>query len=321
MAKFTEAFYKLVPSWLTELDGERVLYSLGLVKDFYVERVRQGFVQRMPSEAGQTALNYLAFDRGIPRGKSESNARYAARLKRWRQGHRTRGSAYALLEQLWNYWGGTVRAQSVDVKGNRFNRELDGSESTSSGNTWVWDSIPASPRWGRFWLVLTPSLAAGMGEHPEFDDPDLYGGDLGEPGYSYGIAGFTNEDGNWIRRLFTGALPWKPSGTMAQWAVVQLGADIVPDASYATWSTLVGITQTATRAASGRYVSLLPTGYQYAGNPESFCTYFPGASGALISGDPDSFPATITKSRGGTYAGNPDNFPATIRLPDDGDAP
>src|SRR6187455_2560539 len=105
---FRQLFRWLVPSWLAgegattedepaeHHDGEKVLLSLAVIKDAWLESLRQGLNARFPSRGPETALALIGRDHGIVRGRDETAAHYAERLIAWRypRGHRVRGSAY-----------------------------------------------------------------------------------------------------------------------------------------------------------------------------------------------------------------------------------
>lgn len=143
MARWRHSFYKLVPSWLSTGDGEKVLHTLGRVTDWFVERARQAYTARFPTYSAPTGLQMLGAERGLPRGKNENNVGYARRLHGWRgeHGHQVRGSAYAMLRQIWQYFGG-IKAQEIDAGGNVFTVARDGAESATHGGFWNWDAPP-----------------------------------------------------------------------------------------------------------------------------------------------------------------------------------
>ncbi len=332
---FRSLFKWMVPSWLAgegnstdtapaEInEGELVLYSLALLADAFAERSEQGLNARFPSRTIGGGANALTgVDRGIYRGRNESEEHYAQRLIRWRypRGHRTRGSAFALLEQISEYWGG-VRCWTVDASGNRFERAADGTETATAGDPWNFDGdLIGAARWSRFWVVVDLSTIAT--EQLDFGDPLLWGGSMPSPGYAIGQQGVTEQDSLAMKRLMR-APAWKPAGTRAEWLIVSLdGTDPAPDGSWYFWSANVGGTQTPTRDPAFRYWSFAPEiNNVYAGNPASFCEEFPGVDGGMIAGDPTSFPASITLPNGSTYDGDPASFPLTIRMVDDGDMP
>ena len=335
---FERAFRFLVPAWLTEGHGDAVLRSLTRQIDENVDRFREGLNARFPTRAVNTsgALELIGQDRGLIRGRAETAAHYAARLVAWRypRGHRVRGSAFALLNQVSEYWGG-VACQTIDANETLHERDEDGNERFEYGHSWTWDVVAG---WSRFWIVVDGSSFAD--EHPDLGDPDLWGGALGTSGYTIGQTGVQFEDVQAIRRLLTGRA-WRPAGTQPEWLVLTIDPllslgirtfdetfeetfgdpQIVPDASWAHWSKQNGSgVQVATRDPRCRYWSLDPEhNNTYAGDPDLYCVAMTMPGGGTYAGDPDTYPASLTLYDGSTYAGNPASFPAALRLPDDGD--
>lgn len=325
MAKtFTSILRFLAPRWLTTGDGGKVLQALTTVVDDHLDRSRQGLEARFPTyaarDARDDALALIGKDRGIPRGRAEVAAHYAQRLIGWRypRGHRVRGSAFALLNQVSEYFGG-IDCWTIDVNSNRHERTAAGVESFSYAYPWPWDT---DSRLWRFWVVIVPG--ALMRAQPALGDPTLWGGTLGTPGYSIGQLGAVPDDADAMRELFTSDCPWKPDNALPMWLVVNLdGTTHTPDPTWAHWSKNVAGTQVASRYAGWRYWSLFAGNNTYTGsraNPASTVTLVGGGTytGTRI-GTP---PSTITLPSGaaytGTRAGTP---PSTITLLDDGDAP
>lgn len=235
---FRSVLQYFVPSWLgaPDSEGAKVLLTITTLIDGSVEHMRQALEARFPSYAGDSALKLIGKDRGIVRGRSETAAHYAARLKRWRypRGHRVRGSAFAFLEQLAEYWGG-VHCWTIDVKGNLHDRTAAGVESYSYGNPWNWDGVAPTPRWGRWWTVLDVSPLPAVIPWPQV--LGAYGNSL-QPGrgLTIGQQGVTPEDCRTIKGLLKGKHPWKPSGTLGEWLIVSFdGSPPVPDGGWLTW--------------------------------------------------------------------------------------
>lgn len=318
---FRSLFKWLVPSWLSTGEGEIVLHSLALIKDAFSARVRHGLNARFPTRSGPSALALTGSDRGIIQGRSEIDAHYAARLIAWRypRGHRVRGSAWALLEQMGEYYGG-IHCYTVDASGNVFDRTNDGVESYTTQAPWTWGTDPG---WARFWVVLDPGADFPMGEQPDLGDPDLWGGELGLPGFTLGQTGALPEDVVALRRLMRGRA-WKPAGSRAEWFLVSLDGTVpAPDATWTRWSkNVAGVQVPARRQAGIRFWSFDP---RYNNSPPGDPTNFPDAvrmlDGTDGGGDPASFPLTVTLPSGRVYGGNPAKFPARVQLLDDGDAP
>jgi hypothetical protein len=287
----------LVPSWLYEGPGGAVVKSHATVIDEHADRARAGLEARFPSMAQDDALALIGQDRGIQRGRDETSAHYAQRLIGWRypRGHRVRGSAFAALNQISEYFGG-VACWSIDVKGNRHYRTIDNQELVTYGFPWNWDGT-TSPK-GRFWFVL-----------------------YAPPGFSYTLG-----DVDAIRGLFTGAVQWRPGGTQPEWVIVDTSGtftDPVPDGLWLNWSKNVGGTQVQARSTAHAFWSLAPTrNNAYAGTRVAgFPTLITECGGGTFAGSRSvSFPTTATLPSGTPFAGSrAAGFPPTIQLFDDGD--
>jgi hypothetical protein len=313
---FREVADFLIPSWLTEGEGGLKVLTFTTMIDASIERVKDGLNQRFPTRAGPSGLALIGTDRGIPRGRTEADAHYAERLKRWRwpRGHRTRGTAYALLEQVSEYFGGE-QVFCVTRRGRTYSRDPAGVESWEQGPPFDWDTTPALPNWGRFWLVLQPSTS-GIAANP---DP------IGTGEGSIGLSGFSPDDADAIRGLFVGLHPWKPAGVRAEWLMIVLepitGPPIAP--SWGHWSTIDGSgEQVPARFPGWRYVSLSPdVNNTYSGNPANYCTSVKLVDELTAStGDPTKFPLAVLLPSALTYSGDPASWPMNVPLIDDGSA-
>lgn len=155
---FREAFYDLLPRWLTEGEGEKVLYSLAAVKDAFAQRAREGLLARFPEYGPADALEFHGRDRKIIRGVTESRESYEKRLLRWLDDHATRGGPYAFLDQVGAFWdnafpaNGPRRIALIYRNGLIFERDPITKEITWSNITWDVDSTPEI--WGRVWLII-----------------------------------------------------------------------------------------------------------------------------------------------------------------------
>lgn len=328
MAKtFREAFEFMTPAWQgrdqEDDEGGAVLYSLTTMVDGSIERARLGLECRFPTMAGASALLLIGQDRGIPRGRAETDEHYAQRLVAWRypRGHRVRGGAWALLEQIWEYFGGGFALYSVQMNLRRFLRDAAGAETSDMIGAWNWDGVPAS-EWARFWIVIDGSDL--VTPTPAWGDPALYGGQHGDSSYALGHDGVSADDVNTIRQLLINDHPWKPAGTRAMWAVISFdGSTPVPDGTWGPWAKDDGTgNYVATRPSTFRYWALSPSALNYSGDPTAFpLSADNGVAGGTYAGDDTSFPTTSTLVSGGAYGGNPDNFPTSARLVDDGSIP
>lgn len=200
-----------VPWWLSEGEGGAVLHSLALLKDATMMRARLALEARFPSRSPEDGLSLLGQDRLIYRGRTETSEHYAGRLIQWRsRGHRLRGTAYALLSQISEYYGG-VQCRVVTARGKVYER----SAATYSTSPWAWDT---GIGWGRFWIVVTEPPTTRRW-------PKLlgaWGGRVGPTGRGYSVrysAGVLSEDGLAIRRLVFGGHPWRPAGVRPEWLI------------------------------------------------------------------------------------------------------
>jgi hypothetical protein len=318
---FRSSFKYLVPSWLSGGDGGKVLGSMMLLLDCYVQRAQSGLLARFPSYAGASALDLIGADRGIPRGRSETAKHYAARLIGWRwpRGHRVRGNAYALLEQVSEYFGG-LADWTIDVRGNYYQRSADGSvETYTAGVPWNWDGVPVSPRWGRFWVGITPKPTVAITSSPSLGSSALWPGGYGG-GAAIGLVGLSPDDADAIRGLFTGAHPWKPAGVRPQWLIVDLDGTLqAPDGTWGRWSKNVAGVQVAARYTSWRYISLYAPNLLYGGDSTNFPSSATLPDATTYGGDSTNFPTSVRLPSGLMYSGNSGSFPVNARLVDDGD--
>lgn len=271
-----------------------MLHSLSLILDVAVERFRQSLDARFPTRAGESALALTAIDRGMIRGRNETAEHFAARLTRWRypRGHRVRGNAFALLEQVSEYFGG-VDCYTIDVSGNRSFRTAEGVCTTERGVDWPWGDYPPG-EWGHFWIVV--------------DNTGLT---------------VTTEDIDAIRRLMTWRA-WKPAGVRAEWVIFAPGGTVDPD-GWMHWSYNDAGTQRP-RTEGIIFGSLNPDlNNWYTGDPTNFpyAVQLPTDEpdpAVDYTGDASNWPTTITApGDGSTYQGDPTHWATRVLLFDDGD--
>lgn len=319
---FEQLFRWLTPGWLRAGDGDAVLRSLARQLDENVARFRAGLNARFPTRCNDdSTLAQIGADRGIPRGRVESSDAYAARLVAWRHpyGHRVRGSAYALLEQLSIYFGGAYTQSEANGLLSAYTPPIGGPAATIAYlHAFDWDDQPPS-NWARFWLKLDAHLTpTGIAVSPSWGDPDLFGGSWGN-GISIGQTGLVFDDVQAIRRLFEGRA-WKPSGTQPEWLVINFGTTFTPDGTYARWSKMDGTAQVPARDPYVRYISLDPLHNNTTrGDHLQFCETTLLVDRTSYGGDPDSFPEDVALPNGSTYSGDGSKFPLDVRLVDDGD--
>lgn len=149
MRRFRTIWKFLVPGWLQTGQGELILFVQGLLKDAFAERMHQTALLHFPSTCPSDALDLHGRSRALPRGLFEPEENYRQRLTGWRypEGHRTRGTAGAMLAQFQLALRGTHHVV-IDA---RNQRTISGSGAALPA-TWTWDAEPSS-QWGRYWLV------------------------------------------------------------------------------------------------------------------------------------------------------------------------
>lgn len=325
MAYSFRRIYKfLMPAWLWGGEGEKAVYSLAVMKDAMLTHARLALEARFPSRAGASSLALIGADRGIQRGRSETQDHYAGRLRSWRypRGHRVRGNAFAFLEQLSEYWGGTTHVYTVDAQGTIDDRAANGTETTTFDTAWDWDGADPEVEWGRFWTVM---YATGLGitASPAWGDPTLWGGAYNLPGYSIGFVGLTSEDAAAMRQLTQAPREWKPAGVRSEWLIVSLdGSTPAPDGTWGKWGKDVAGVRVAARDQDFRYISLTPeANLMYGGDPTLWVDEFAEVGGGTYAPGATTEHATIPLIQGGAYTPNPTVWHDKIRLFDDGDAP
>lgn len=264
-ATFRAARRLMGPGWLVggDLDEEDesglVGYSLDLIKDAWIDRLRQGHEARFPirdpvtlETAPDDALAAMGRDRGIPRGIDETSYSYAVRLTQWLADRKRQGSPLELMHQLAGYLNDSAaHFRTVDVKGNWFARAADGTESYSidEGN-WNWDGT-AYTRVGRFWVVIYPGARWTAGT-------DVWGsaGDWGDPATRTWGSTATQEQVATVRAIVS---EWKPAGTRCEAVILAFdeasfdSAAPEPDGSWGRWSKVVDGVRVPSRLSTARY--------------------------------------------------------------------
>jgi hypothetical protein len=324
---FRSLFRWLLPgNYHTEgSDGQKVLHSLSLIVDAFDSINRERLTMRFPSYAGESALARIGGDRGIPRGRSEVKDHYANRLIAWRypRGHRVRGNAFALLEQIWEYFGGGFALYTEQANGIQFRRAANGTETVTEIGGWDWDSLSIegwTSKWSRGWIVIDGTNL--IDPTPDYGDPSLYGGQHGDSSYALGHVGISADDVTAIRKLFRGRA-WKMAGSRAMWAILSFdGSAPVPEGAWGLWARDDGTgNYEAARPSIFRYWALDPTANLYSGDPAKFPRSADMPGGGTYAGDPTGFAVSSALPGGFTYAGNPASWPTSATLVDDGSIP
>ena len=183
---FEFAILRIVPPWLRRDIGGAYLSSIGEVVDEHVDRAAAGVSLRFPNGSRTDALSLIGAERKILRGPGEDSVTYAARLRKWLDSHRTRGGAYALLEQLYEYFRASLSVP-MEVVGNSGVRVLVDSDGNITRDTILWGG-DGTANWARIWVMINlpdtdlpvPILDANGepvldgGGNPTFTDVDIF---------------------------------------------------------------------------------------------------------------------------------------------------
>ncbi len=249
----------LSPRWLLDGEGELVGYSLDIIKDAFIERLRLGLLARFPQNGpnGETAppdaLAALGRDRRVVRGIGEGDVSYASRLLAWLDDRKTAGNPYTLMQKLSEYTGPLCAFRTVDARGNWYSRAADGTRTltTNTGN-WHWDNTPAS-KWSRFWVIVYPNGLWTEGQAWGAAGTQAWGD--GSP-RTFGSTATPDE----IATLKFLVNDWKPAGTRCVNIILAFDPASFdptapePDYLWGHWSKVVAGVQVPSRLATARYV-------------------------------------------------------------------
>jgi hypothetical protein len=236
MAKTFERLFRfMLPARFTRDEGEKIWTALTRTIDDYILAMRESLYAQLPSKAQDDALEKIGTDRALRRGRSETRDHYIARLRGWRFpfGHRVRGSAFGLLDQIRQYWSGgetsDMYSYTMDRNGSRFQIQPDGTTLADYGYSFNWDGLPGVYR---FWVVL--ANIPGVSPGPAIGDPALWDNTVGPVGrgYTIGQYGVTPDDIAAMRDLVLGATAWKPAGTRAEHIVVMFANGVPPNPTW-----------------------------------------------------------------------------------------
>ena len=230
----------MIPGNFARGDGELIQYTEGWFLDAFAETCRQTASLMFPSVAPSDALDKIGFDRAIPRGFAEPEASYRERLRAWRfpRGHRIRGNAVGLLEQISAVFGGAVEARTVDARGTEYLYGADGTSTVTRGVSWDWDGEALEPNWARFWIVLKID---GTTRNTTWDESEAAGETWDESeaaGEAWDVLGIHYGQLQAVKRLAqVGRLSWTPAGRRPNTLVIWFDGETypVPEGDWQSW--------------------------------------------------------------------------------------
>jgi hypothetical protein len=163
---FRDTLEQIVPTWLLGYVGKRYLYAHSLLVDAFGDALLSGVQTRFPGYYSNESLPIIGKERRILRGLSESDAAYAARLTQWLTDHAHRGSALAMLDQLYlHYQPDTFRIVLIARNGLTYDMAADGTITRYVLSDWSPDATP--DRWAQWWLFYFTDT---WGDSPSADD-------------------------------------------------------------------------------------------------------------------------------------------------------
>lgn len=122
------------PAW-----GFRLLWSTILLIDAQIEVLLEAVLASV-GRGSPSALAYLGWARKMIRWQDESNASYAARLRRWIDTAKEAGGPREMARQIHGYLRSKPKVRVFNRAGNVVTVDTDGTVSTASC-VWDWDSI------------------------------------------------------------------------------------------------------------------------------------------------------------------------------------
>lgn len=195
---FRDVIYRASPRWLQGTLAGRILYTFGLHLDALVDGATQAVKRRFPGLTGYNdEIGLIGKERGIRRGRNESDASYALRMRDWWEAQGGKGGPYTLLNQLGDYYADNpFKIELVYRSGARFVREVDGTITRDFVDWMAPELLPAKHTW---WLLY--HWPVNVIDDGDWDDPGTWDdGGL----WDYNLTAIEAEDirtvpGNWNR--------------------------------------------------------------------------------------------------------------------------
>jgi hypothetical protein len=169
-----DTIYLLSPPWLRPgADGNykgvagKLMYVFGIMPDLLLEKMDQAMRAHMPGLGTPTANPYLASDRQLVQGPSETSTQFSGRLQKAFATWKTAGSALSWMRQ-WLAYLTPLTPALFSVKNNGAwdlyyagaNTQLPPTHVPPQGN-WDWDGVTYN--WWRFWAILFSGCSVAGG--------------------------------------------------------------------------------------------------------------------------------------------------------------
>jgi len=154
---------QLSPTAFLGPNGAAFEAAMGAVKDAMLDRQVASGKAEMPGQAPADALAFIGAERGMPRGGSETDAAYAARLLNAWQTWPWAGTPYGML-QAFRATGYTNVVLAQPLGGKLFSLDVNGVLVTSTATPPSWTpTYVGDPFWSRFDVLFPAPLIASWG--------------------------------------------------------------------------------------------------------------------------------------------------------------
>lgn len=209
-ATYRDAIYQTAPRWLQGPILGKVLYTFGLHLDLLADGAVAAVKKRFPGATGYNdEIEIVGAERGIRRGRNESDEAYAERMREWLDDLAGKGGPYSMLKQLGGFYADAPMViELVYRSGARFTRALDG---TVTRDNIPW--LPVPPPAHTWWLIYhwpTAIVDDGNWDDPgTWDDGGLWDYDMTEAD----AAEARVVPGDWNRGDAFGYIAFLPPGT------------------------------------------------------------------------------------------------------------
>ena len=275
------ALNSIVPTWLSNRaglnSGFKVLYTIALIGDCYLEGVWEGF-QAALGIGTPTAFPYLGQARGLLQGPTESDDSFTNRLKNWLATWEEAGSAEILAQQIQVYLvgQGTLGAgilpivRVINRSGTWVTANSDGTTTKVTGAPFNWDETlgwddgtlhqlgeVVSGYWSDSWIVIAPNNSTPIfAPYTGTDDP-AWLANFG-PAATFGAGcQIPLAVANGILQLihtWSGAHMWVRAVILAADNTSYSPGTPTADGTFGDWSKLVGGVQVPAREPTARFI-------------------------------------------------------------------
>ena len=231
---FRDSLRRIVPPWLSErvasgmTVGFRTLQGMIAPLDDATDRLVQGVQAAWPGLGTPSALAFVGRNRGMIRGKGESDLNYGSRLTRWLDRWRITGSQEAIARAIHEYVSGRPKVRVVNRAGICVTVGHDDTL-TKTDVKWDWDSKTNPERvgyWSELWVIVYTPPWSESG--PQLNSPSAV---LGTRTTGLGHL-VTREEVDAIRGLLA---QWKAAHSLIRAVVFTYDASLFDPAVPSSW--------------------------------------------------------------------------------------